>query len=402
VTLVSAVEPLVGQHERPAGAQELLARVRELVPLLRANAERTERERRIAADSVAALRAAGLFRLTTPPEFGGYELSLPALLEIITEVGRGCASTGWIVANDAASTTFAYELPEAALKDIFGENPDALVLSSAGLASAQATRVDGGYVISGRFPWSSGCEISDWAYLSIVPVANGTEPPTGLISAMVPLSAVSIEDTWHCAGMAGTGTHTMIATDVFVPEHRTIFFDISPEAARDEDERTAEVIRGSLQSLAALVGAALGALDLVRAALDKKKPVSYTTYAAAVDSPAVRHWFAEATHLIDTAVLHMTHAGEKLDAVPHNQPVPWVERARIRAHLASCLARTREGLDKLLDVAGAGGFALANPVQRHWRDVNVGSRHNALNAPTIFEDYSRALLDVRPTVTLLY
>jgi alkylation response protein AidB-like acyl-CoA dehydrogenase len=389
-------------RHRSGDANELLDRARELVPALRANAERTERDLRPAPENLQALRAAGMFRLTTPPQYGGYELGLPALLKIIFEVGRGCASTGWIVANDAASTTFTRPFSDAARKDVFGDNPDALVLSTSNLTGSKAERVDGGYTISGRFPWSSGCEFSDWVFMGPVLVFEGSEQPTALVFGLLPVNDVSVELTWNCAGMAGTGTHTIVAADLFVPEYRTVVYDLSPQHQPGEDERNTDVIRGSLQSLAALVGAAQGALDTAREMLAKKQPITFTTYTSSSDSPAVRLRFAEATHLVDTAVLHMMHAGETLDAIGHGEPVPWVERTRIRAHLASSLARAREGVDTLLDVAGASGFALSNPLQRYWRDLNVGSRHNSLNAPIIFEDYSLALLDIRPSVTWVH
>lgn len=401
-TIVSADGRPTDPRDLPTDASELLGRIRALVPTFRANAAQTERDKRVAAENVEAMRAAGLFRLTTPPQYGGYKISLPELLKIIFEAGRGCASTGWILANDAASTSFAYQLPEAALNDMFGDNPDALVLSTANVTGSHALRVDGGYTISGRFPWSSGCEISDWAYVAVCPLIEGDAEPTKLVTSVVPIGDMTVEQTWNCAGMSGTGTHTLIATDLFVPEHRTTVLDFAPENQVDDDERNTVLMRGSLQSLASLVGAAQGALDTVRELLAKKRPISYTLHPSAMDSTAIQLWYAEGTHLVDTAVLHMMHAGETLDKIGFDEPVPWVERCRIRSHLASSLARARDGVDKLLDVAGASGFAMSNPLQRYWRDLSVGSRHNALNAPIIFEDYGRALLDIRPAMTLVY
>ncbi|MDH2430800.1 acyl-CoA dehydrogenase family protein [Sphaerisporangium sp. TRM90804] len=390
-----------GTIGRPDDAKELLDRARELVPLLRANAPQTERDMRPVADNLEALRKAGLFRLTTPVRYGGHDLSLPDLLKIIFEVGRGCASTGWIVANDAASTSFTLTFPEAALDDMYAGNPDVLVLSTSNLSGAKAVRVDGGHTISGRFPWSSGSEFSDWVFMGPVFVFDG-EQPGALMFGLVPIDQVTVEKTWSCAGMSGTGTHTIVATDLFIPDYRTLVYDLSGENQPGEDDRGTDVIKGSLQSLAALVGAAQGALDTTREILAKGRPITFTTYTSSADSPAVQLRFAEAAHLIDTAVLHMLHAGEALDGIDPAAPVPWVERSRVRAHMASALGRAREGVDKLLDVAGASGFALSNPLQRYWRDLNVGSRHNSLNAPIIFEDYSRALLDIRPSVTWIH
>nr|WP_240449178.1 acyl-CoA dehydrogenase family protein [Streptomyces harenosi] len=162
------------------------------------------------------------------------------------------------------------------------------------------------------------------------------------------------------------------------------------------------LIQGSVQSLAAIVGAAQGAVEVTRQALDRKRPITYVNYEAAADAPSVQMWFAEATHLVETAQLHLREIGTALDGVPETQPMPWLERARLRMHERSAQEKSRAGVEKLLDVVGGSAFALSNPLQRLWRDISVMSRHTALNAPIIVEDYSRAVLDVHPSVTLLY
>lgn len=400
--MIPAAERSTETLGRSADAQDLLDRAAALTPVLRSNAEQTERDRRVAEENVSALRAAGLFRLTTPGEYGGYRLRMVELLPIIAEVGRGCASTGWIVANDAASTSFVEDLSEAARRDMFEDNPDAIVLSTLNIQGSGAKRVDGGFVLSGRFPWSSGCEIADWAYLGIVPVFGDSAEPTEVVSAVIPIAELTVERTWESAGMAGTGTHTLVAAEVFVPDHRTVVHDITPEAVPGDDDRTANIVAGSAQSLASVVGAAQGALEIVGAELAERRPIGFVTHSCAAEAPAVQLWFAEATHLIETATLHMNHAARALDEIGHNVPVPWVERARIRMHLTSAHERAREGVERLLDIAGGRGFALANPLQRYWRDIAVAGRHNSLNAPMVVEDYGRALLGIRPSVNLIH
>lgn len=389
--------------EPAVDAAELVTRARELAPLIREHAAKAEQDRRLTEEVVVALREAGLFRLTTPTRFGGYGLSLRMLdlMAIIAEVGKACGSSGWNLSIESASTKFAVDgLPETALSDMFAGNPDAYVSSTASLTTSKASRTDGGFRVTGRFPWSSGCEIADWAYIPVAHVYDGDEQTADLVGGVVPLSELKIERTWHSAGMAGSGTHTVIAEDVFIPARRTVEFSITDFS--DEDQRDTTVIQGSAQSLAAIVGAAQGALEYTRQTLDKKRSISYTTYAAAADAPSVQMWFAEATHLIETAHLHLMEVGAGLNGVPGAQPVPWVERARIRRHQVSAHEKARAGVEKLLDVVGGSSFALSNPLQRIWRDMAVGSRHNAMNAPIIAEDYGRALLDVRPAVTILY
>ncbi|WP_165986301.1 acyl-CoA dehydrogenase family protein [Streptomyces sp. YIM 98790] len=382
-------------------AAELVTRARELAPLIREHAVKTEQDRRLAEEVVVALREAGLFRLTTPTRFGGYDLQMSDLLAIVAEVGKGCGSTGWNLSIDTASTRFALNaMPETALSDMFEGNPDAYVISTAHLTTTKAYRAEGGYRITGTFPWSSGCEIADWAYIPVVHIHDGDEQTNDLVGVVVPMSELRIERTWHSAGLAGSGTHTVVAEDVFVPERRATLFSLTDLVG--EDERDSMLIQGSSQSLAAIVGAAQGALQVAREALDKGRPITYVNYAAAAEAPSVQMWFAEATHLIETAHLHLVEIGKSLDGIPETQQMPWAERARIRMHQRSAQEKSRAGVEKLLDVVGGSSFALSNPLQRLWRDISVMSRHTALNAPIILEDYSRAVLDIHPSVTLLY
>ncbi|BBC29264.1 hypothetical protein SGFS_005580 [Streptomyces graminofaciens] len=378
---------------------ELIAAARELIPLLRANAERTERDGNPVPENIRALREAGLFRLTKPAEFGGLELGLPTLVEIISEVGRGCPSTGWILANDAASADFAWQVNEQARAYMFKDDPDTLVLSTNSLSGSTARKTDDGTLISGRFPWSSGCEISEWVVFLGVPVFDEEQNLVAAVNAVAPTSDVTIERTWQVSGMSGTGTQTIVVEDLFIPEYRTVTNAIA-DLLRDEDQRPSDVTAGSLLSLSSVVGAARGALDVVTEALTRKKrPISTTPYESVTDSPVMRMRYAEAKHLVDSAVLHMRHAAERLDGRAHDEPTPWVERAEIRMHMASALQHARQGVEKLLDVNGASSFRLSDPLQRYWRDLAIGSRHTALNQPIILEDYSLALWGVRPSVT---
>jgi 3-hydroxy-9,10-secoandrosta-1,3,5(10)-triene-9,17-dione monooxygenase len=388
----------VATAQQSVEPHELVARARDLVPLLRANIARTEKAGNPVPENLAALREAQLFRLTTPPAHGGLHPSMRTQIDAIAEVGRGCASTGWIVANHAASTEFTLILSDAATNDIFGDNQDAVLLSAGCTPDSRAERVPGGLRLTAKAPYASGCEISDWALLIGIPLYEG-DRQTGAVTCLVALSEATIERTWNVAGMVGTGTHAMTVTDTFVPENLALVVEKENLERLEELLSPTDLVKGNLHSLSALVGAVQGALDIVTANLAKNKPIAYSTYKRAADSPAIQLWFTEATHLIDTAYLHMRHVADEFDAILPGEEMPRVARARARMHSASALQRAREGMQKLLDVAGTSGFALVNPIQAYWRDLEVGSRHAMLGLPMITEDYSRALLDVGPTIT---
>ncbi|MEU5959405.1 acyl-CoA dehydrogenase family protein [Streptomyces sp. NPDC047525] len=393
-TTVPATQPSVS-------AQELIDRASRLVPLLRSNIDRTEQLGNPTPENLAALREAGLFRLTTPVAHGGLHPSMRNQVEIIAEVGRGCASTGWIVANHAASTEFTLILDDEATEEIFGDNPDAILLSAGTGPGARAEKVPGGLKVNARLPYASGCEISDWALCIAIPLYDG-DRQIGAANALVALDDIVITRTWNVAGMRGTGTHAMTLTDVFVPDRRTLVVEKDDTDRLEELLSPSELVKGNLHSLSALVGAARGALDVAGDALAKGKPIVYSTYRRAADSPAIQRAFTEATHLVDTAYLHMLHVADEFDRLLPGDELPRVARARARMHSASALSSAREGMQQILHVAGTGGFADTNPIQAYWRDLEVGSRHNHLSLPLIVEDYGRALLAVGPTVTAFH
>ena len=159
-----------------AKGTELLARARELLPVLRARAPEAEKLRSIPPQSIADLRAAGLFRTLQPKVLGGHELPLDEAVLITATVAQGCGSTGWIqgIYSDHCATLGMFD--GRAQKDVWGASPDSLI-SSGFQPVGKAARVDGGYRLAGRWPFSSGCDHADWALIrSFVPSAAASEP----------------------------------------------------------------------------------------------------------------------------------------------------------------------------------------------------------------------------------
>lgn len=388
----------------PTVTAELVAKARELGPFLRSHSEYSEREFTLAPEVVTTLRDEGFFRLTTPAKFGGHDLSLSAQSEVIAAIARGCASAGWVVAAEAASTMLVHVVSETAMAEAFDGRPDTLMLSTAvDLSKSTATPAEGGFLISGNCRFATGAEISDWAL--VTGIGFKADDEDRVLSCVLPMSEVTVERTWNMSGMSGTGTHAIVLDDVFVPEHRTRQFRVADVMAVDEDQRPSYFVRASLTTLAALVGAAQGALDAVRekytkTPLENAAPTDFRGDPA-LESPSIRLWFAEASHLIDSSMLHLLHAASRLDGIGYEEPVPWLERAELRMHASSSVRLAREGVEKLLDISGARGFALTNPLQRYWRDLAVGSRHVSFHAPTALEDYSLALWGKRPSLVLI-
>lgn len=382
----------------PTTLAALLERIEQTRPVLERNTAQTEADRRVAQENIDALTAAGAFKVVVPARFGGYEMTIREQLEVSATVAESCGSTGWVVALINVCNWMAGVLPDQAQQEIFGANPDAKV---AGVLNptTDVRKVDGGLEITGKWPWASGSLHADWALLGTM-VVDGAGEPVDQALAFVPMSELSIEDTWFVAGMKGTGSNTIVGEKVFVPEHR---LHSVPRAIDNEyrTEHTEETLyRSSFIPVLTLVlaGAQLG---LGRAALNyvvakaPRRGITYTKFERQVDSTAFQLEISRAATLIDTAHLHAFRAAADIDnAAAEGRKLPYEIRARVRADTAHAIARIREAIDVLVSAHGASSFADVSPLQRIWRDSNTSGRHAVVDPLVNQEVYGKALLGI--------
>lgn len=388
--------------ELPTGA-ELIARARELKPLLAANAAQGEADRRVVEESIQALTDAGLFKISVPKRYGGYETSLRTMLDVSAEVAEADGGTAWVVTLINVCNWMVGLMPQQAQDDVFGADPDAKV-SGVLAPTAQTRKVDGGWRVTGKWYYNSGSWHATWAAMGIpITDADGNVVDQGC--ALIPRSDMDFEDTWFVAGMRSSGSNCLIADDVFVPEHRVM--SMPPAIAGDyPTEHSDEVLyRSALMPVVALVlvGPQLG---LGRAALDfvidkaPKKSIAYSSHTSQKESTAFQLQIAEAARLIDTAHLHAYRAAADIDEAAARGEYPdYLTRARVRSdtgYVAQCVTRA---IDILLYAHGAGSFAEVSPLQRIWRDSATGARHAIVSPPVNYEIYGKALLGVDENIT---
>jgi alkylation response protein AidB-like acyl-CoA dehydrogenase len=303
-------------------------------------------------------------------EAGGAGAGVETVAARLSELGRACPSTAWIAGTCAtAKALVAAAFPGPAGTALFAD-PDALACGS-GRPGPRGERRSGGVLVNGRWPAVSGCEDAEWAGLGVL--VDGT-----FQFAVVPLGDLTIDRTWDMAGMRGTGSHTVVADDVLVPADR-----IAPLDLRGSPDR----LLFGITVLGPVVGAARGALDVVGAMFASDRTPFMTGYARMGESPGARHWLAEATHLVDRAERTMTAVARAADA----GGLTAADGVRLHMDLADAGRDCRAAVERMLDLHGAAGFAAANPLQRYWRDVAVGSRHPHLNPYLAVENYGRAV-----------
>ncbi|KAB7839615.1 acyl-CoA dehydrogenase family protein [Streptomyces mobaraensis] len=386
----------------PTGA-ELVERAEALRPLLREHAPRIDADRRLTDAVVDELTEAGLFRLTVPRRFGGYETDVRTLIDVTAALAEGDGSTGWVVAVVNTCNWLAALFPEQAQEDVFGADPDARVT---GVFSPTATsdRIEGGWRVSGRWYYNSGAPHSSWAVVGI-PLTDADGAVTDQAMALVPRSELRCEDTWFVAGMRGTASNCLVAEDVFVPEHRVMSVPGAIEGDVPADHGPTGLFRVAFAPFLA-VGLTGPQLGLGRAALKlvtekaATKPIAYTYYGTQAESVGVQTRVAEAAMRIDTAHLHAHRAAADLDtAAARGAQLDLLTRARVRADSGHAVDNLMSALNTLVDVHGAGTFADASALQRIWRDASVAARHAASTPAVGMEIYGKLLLGVEERIT---
>jgi len=381
-----------------ATEDDLVARAAGLGELLRKEAPLGEERRNITDVAASALREAGLFHLGVPRRWGGQEASVRTSLLVTAELARADASVGWIAMIFADGASAARLCSDQAQQEIWGDNRDAMV-TGVFTPAGKGEKVNGGFKLSGKWSFNSGCLHAHWAMLAFpVFAADGSVAEVNL--ALVPYKDVAIEDTWFVAGMRATASQTVVGTDVFVPQHRVISF-ADLEAGRLEPGGYPSPASSALifLLLGPLLGMGRAAVDLARQTIDKGRPVTGSFYQKAADAPTYYLNYATAVSKVDTAHLHALRAADDLDhAAAKGIRVDELGRGRIRMDIAVALQSLRDAVTISLGIGGAASFATANPIQRVWRDFETASRHAYFNPSIGHECYARALLGIQPPI----
>ena len=386
------------QARQEVTREELLGRASELVPRLAERAPEAERLRRIPDETVRDLLHAGLMRIATPDRYGGYGLDYDASLEVGAELSRGCGSTGWCYQVWSSHNWLLGHYEEAAQDEYFAEGPDVLSSSAFNAAQGKAELADGGYLVSGHWDFSSGCDEGTWALLAAFTPDQGP----GLF--LIPRADYAIEDTWFVSGMRGTGSKdVVIGPAVFVPRHRFLSYQamgtVQTPGRRLHSRASYRIPVFSIMpfTLAApLVGIAHGAIE--RFEERTRTRVAGLSGVAAATMVGVQLRLAESRAEMDCARLLMRHDLDEMLALgAREEPVPLDTRLRFRRDHAYLSTLAVRSVNRLFEVSGGHALFDSSPIQRAHRDVHAGSHQVALTWDTYAEQYGRVRLGLEPT-----
>jgi 3-hydroxy-9,10-secoandrosta-1,3,5(10)-triene-9,17-dione monooxygenase len=377
--------------------RDLVARATDLVPLLAAHAERTEAERQVVPEVMGAMEEAGLFEVIVPERRGGLGATMATQLAVAAELGRGCASSAWVQTLLNITTWAASRSPSADVLWSDGPRPRVCgVLAPSGTATPEGD----GYRVSGKWAFGSGSFYANW-FVGGALVVDDAGDVTGAGIVAVPRDDFAIEDTWFVAGMCGTASGTVVVDDVVVPGELFTPLEEADQSVGDApSDRWPLGTALSLVLTGPLLGAGRASADLV----SEKAPgraISYTGYGETTESMVAISELARAQLDIDTAWMHAFDAAAYLDGVGRGAARDRLAAAKVRGQCGYLTSSLRRGVDTLLNVAGAGSFASASALQRHWRDINVGSRHAFLATDVSLETYGRGLFGLDPIVMIL-
>ena len=379
----------------PAGvtpvADSPASRARALFPLLRARARQVDDERHLTREVVDAITDAGLVRILVPTRWAGAGLSLLDALDATIEVGRASGSAGWVESFWSDHPHWVALFPDHAQRDVWAGGPDARVATSF-MPVGTVEPEDGGWLLSGRWTWASGVGHSDWVMLGgLVPGPEG--PPENQLF-LVPISEVTVLDTWYSAGLRGSGSDDVVAERVYVPEHRTLRMVAAREGtAPGAQQHPTPALTAPMMTHAgyAMVGPAIGIARGVLEAWEEQSRTKVHSHTRAQVSEAVpmQLQLAESAVQVDTAEMLVRRC---LSAVESGRPLGMEHRVRHRRDISFAMRLLTRAVDGLMQMAGAGALRDTSPIQRGWRDVRAISTHIMLNFTAAGENYGRMQL----------
>ena len=381
------------------GREEMVARAAALTPQLAERAVEVERTREIHPDTVKDFWDTRLWSILKPRRYGGLELDYGTVIDIPDHVARGCASTAWIYSNlishDWMLPMWRAEAQDAVWKD----NPRALIASSLVATAGRARRVTGGFELSGRWPYCSGIDPSDWMMMAAMIEDDGPRRPLWLV---VPRASFEEIDTWHVSGLVGTGSRDVACEKIHVPDCMTL----EPVQTRGGPTPGTPHAPGLLYQLPVLglfphilvgpmIGIAQGAWDDYVAEIRER----VSTYNA---SPLAGHTqiqmkVAEAGALIQAARLLAHDNIREAERIAETGRMPTVEeKVRWRRDGAWAAQNCVKSVQILQSAIGAAGNYLSNPFQRRFRDMHAAAGQVQVNFDINGAEYGRVALGLEP------
>ena len=372
---------------------ELWGRAQELLPVLRERAAKCEELRRIPEETLRDFHDAQLYRIHQPRRVGGAELEFAAVVTFGALLARACASTSWVWVNYAAHHMMLGMFPRAAQDEIWNASRDALIASSFVFPAAKAKKVKGGYVVSGRWPFSSGVAPSEWNMLAGLAWLDDNAPPEQRVF-LLHKSQYKVIDNWFAGGLRGTGSMDVEAVEQFVPEHRTL----AVSDTRGGPTPGSEANPGPLFQMPVfalfpymLSGVPLGIAEGLIEDYGPRSGKMTGARVAEIQSTQIR--LGEATAYARASRLAQLGNCREAQAMIEAGQVPDLKtKARYRLEGAYAVQWAVHAVDVMFGLSGASGLYESGPAPRAFRDAHAVKQHFSFNTDIAGTTYGRAAL----------
>jgi len=352
--------------------EELVGRARELAPKIARQAKAAEARRAPDPEIIRDLIDAELLQIFVPRRWGGHEAGLQTHLEVVDVISAACLSTGWITAFYSGHNCMALRFPERAQREFFANRPFALIpITNA--PTLQAKRAEGGWIVSGRSAWGSGIMDADWACLA----GRGDDHAAYMFA--FPIGDIAVDDVWHYAGMAGTGSNTAVVKDAFVPDHRAVSladFATGRIAAQlyDNPLYSAPLMAFILcEVMPVYSGGLRGAFEAFESVVRNRTPA----YAKAPmsENPRAHITLGEAQLNAMMADRLVRDLVAQVETGIRLRNIDLSKRVALKAQASFIAEHCRRAVNDMAHHAGTSSFHLDAPIQRFFRDLNVLATH---------------------------
>ncbi|HVR41909.1 MAG TPA: acyl-CoA dehydrogenase family protein, partial [Thermoanaerobaculia bacterium] len=362
-------------------ATHLLNEVARLRPLIADNSGRAEEERKLADPVYDAMADAGLFKMLAPKARGGYEMHPVEVMQVWEAVARIDASAAWNLVMNQAIAAFAGWLPEEGARELYRDGPP--TVAGALNPPAAAVRADGGWRITGRCPFGSGCHNAQWLAMPAMEMDGDgpkLDPETGQprpFGVFFPRKEATILDTWHTVGMRGTGSADYEVRDLFVPDHR-----VAPVAPLTNPASGFEGPLFRIWPWTAILGETIVSVGIAAAAVDAGVEVCRAKTPAYNATPLreqqlAQHQMGKAKARVEAARDTVHRAAEVAYGDVETSGGLLSRDAKIRLQVAVCFAAeaSAEAVRLVNDSVGTSSIRIGQPFERHFRDVHVLMQH---------------------------
>jgi alkylation response protein AidB-like acyl-CoA dehydrogenase len=385
-------------------------RVREFIPLIRSQAREGEQLEALTPDVLRALDEAGIYRMTMPTEWGGTALGARDLVEVIAALGEGDGSAGWSAFVGVGLRNFLAMDPrvvEEIRGDVEGWVGPALIGASVFATTVgHARKVDGGWMVHGKWAFGSGGTHARWAMVGVAfdPAKAGG---TGRGVVVLEREQFEILDDWHVMGLSGTASNSLRVTEeIFVPDYR--FLDLAEFPPRLDTIRhhfsgtafqqsgRALLMTVALSSTAINLGMARGAMSCFAEQAAKRKPFSLP-YPSVAEMASAQVAAGRAQAMIVLAASTIERFADQVDArTAAGLEFDDDEESEISLALAYAANLCENAINLLQKTLGSSTIALSNPIQRFVRDARVVTSHGAIRVDPLAEQNGRRLLGLKP------